>query len=109
MQHGRKNSQHRTPSISNRIVLLFALLIFVLQLTGLVFHKHDISEQPSNCVSCVLAAHMSSDVPPVASHVSPALLVLRYQITTLPVYFFLAQHSYLVPPSHAPPQLFFPA
>ena len=84
-------------------VRYLAIVIFVVQLVGMGFHKHEITEESSECASCILAAHLPSGTPSVTIDVAPTLTILFYRLVPIPLYFFLAQQSYLIPLSHAPP------
>ena len=106
MQLSSKNFSHRLQSTNRfyRVALYIAMSILVVQLIGMAFHKHDITEDSSDCVSCYLAAHLPSGVPPVSMDIAPTLTILYYRLASLPRYFFVAQQSYLVPLSQAPPR-----
>ena len=90
-----------------RGVFYVAMAIFVAQLLGLGFHRHDITEESSDCMSCYFAAHMPSGAPPVSIVAAPTLMILHYQLVVTSLYFFLTQQSYLIPLSQAPPRHIF--
>jgi hypothetical protein len=70
------------------------------------FHKHDITEESSDCVSCYLAAHVPSHAPAAPAAIIAAFLVFVYRVALQPIYFHVAAQSYLIPNSQAPPQAF---
>ncbi|HXA47232.1 MAG TPA: hypothetical protein VNW52_06360 [Burkholderiaceae bacterium] len=87
-----------------RVALYAAIVIFVIQLASLGFHRHDLTEESSDCVSCYLAAHVPSGTPAVSVDVAPTLTIMFYQLVPAALYFFVAQQSYLIPHSQAPPR-----
>jgi hypothetical protein len=84
------------------------LTVVALQLIGAAYHRHDLVDESPDCVSCYLTAHVPSPIPPVSADVLPSLTILHYRIASLPIYLFVAQQSYLIPHSHAPPRVFSP-
>lgn len=105
MQLGNKNWSRICANRLGRVAAYLALAIFMLQLLGLGFHRHDITEVHDDCVSCVVAAHLPSGIPPASLDVAPTVALLFYTVATVPLYAFLAQQSYLIPLSQAPPRL----
>ena len=101
---GNRKSDRNKANRFGRIALYLALAIFVVQLLGMGFHRHDITEERSDCVSCVLAAHMPSGTPAVSLNVAPTVALLIYLVAVVPLYIFLGQTSYLIPLSQAPPR-----
>ena len=87
-----------------RGAVYLAIVIFSVQLFCLGFHNHELTEESSDCVSCVLAAHLPSGTPSLTVDVAPTLTILFYQLAPTPLYFFLVQQSYLIPRSQAPPR-----
>ncbi|HEY8099873.1 MAG TPA: hypothetical protein VIF82_03905 [Burkholderiaceae bacterium] len=83
-------------------------LVLTLQLVGMAFHKHDLTEEHSDCVSCYLAAHVPSHVPAAPAVIIAAFLIFVYRIALQPIYFHIVPHSFLIPHSHAPPHGFSP-
>lgn len=92
----------------SRAVLWLAGLILALQLIGSGFHKHDLTEQAPDCVSCQIASHFPGDVPKVAAVLQAVFLVIAYRLARLPQYSYVAQQSYLIPPRQAPPRHLLP-
>jgi hypothetical protein len=105
MQLGNKNWSRICANRLGRVGLYLALAIFVIQLLGLGFHRHDVTEEHDDCASCVMAAHLPSGTPAVSLDVAPTVALLFYTIAAVSFYVFLAQQSYLIPLSQAPPRL----
>jgi hypothetical protein len=92
-----------------RLLHWLVLTIVTLQLIGAACHRHDLADQSPDCVSCYLAAHVPSPIPPVSADVLPSPTILHYRIASLPAYLFVAQQSYLIPHSQAPPRVLSPS
>lgn len=88
----------------SRAVIWFAGLILALQLIGTAFHKHDLTEQAPDCVSCQMASHFPADVPAAGAALLAVFLVVAYRLARLPRYRYVAEPSYLIPPRQAPPR-----
>jgi hypothetical protein len=89
----------------SRALLTLAALVLALQLIGSGLHKHDLTtDDASDCVSCYIAAHLPTGVPPVNVVLQAITLVLAYRLARLPQTPCLARQSYLIPPSQAPPR-----
>lgn len=85
-------------------LLWLAAFVLALQLIASGFHKHDIAEQSSDCVSCQIAAHFPADLPAVGTALQAVFLVVAYRLARLPQYYYVAEQSYLIPPRQAPPR-----
>ena len=105
MLSARKNLGARIRAATGfcRIVVCFALIIFITQSIGSARHNHGITEQASDCVSCYFAGNFPSDIPSPSIDVLPTLTIVSYWIAAIVVYSYVAQLSYLVPHSQAPP------
>ena len=102
IDHLRSNSL--TKSRLRQIVLWLAVFVLTLQLLGLAFHRHDLTQDSSDCVSCYMATQLPAGTPKAPAEILIALAALVYRIALLPFYFFVAEQSYLIPLSQAPPQ-----
>jgi hypothetical protein len=89
-----------------RLLYWLVLIIVTLQLIGAGHHHHSLTDQSRDCVSCYITAHFPPPIPSVGAVVLPSPAVLNYQIAPLPIYLFVAQQSYLIPHSQAPPRAF---
>ncbi|MFD2274054.1 hypothetical protein ACFS07_31925 [Undibacterium arcticum] len=78
------------------------LCLFTLQMLGMAWHRHDLTEASSDCVSCCLAAQLPSGGPasPVVALV--ALTVVLSRIAPQSIKSFVAVDGYLSPPAQAP-------
>ena len=92
----------------NRAVMCVVLLLFSFQLLGTSLHKHSYLDAQPDCASCVFVHTLPSDLPPVTAPAVTMLASLSYWIVGFSVHVFLAQPSYLTPPSHAPPDRILP-
>jgi len=101
---GSNNFNRRYANRLWRGLLYGAIVIFVAQLLSLGFHHHDITEESPDCVSCYLTAHVPSGTPTVSVDIAPTLTILFYHVVPAALYFFLAQQSFLIPHSQAPPR-----
>lgn len=87
-------------------MLVLAALVLALQLIGSGIHKHDVTaDDAPDCVSCYMAAHLPTGVPPVNVVLQAIALVLAYRLARLPQTFYVARQSYLIPLAQAPPRL----
>jgi len=78
----------------------------VVQLIGMAFHNHDLTEESDDCVSCHLAAVFPAPAPPVPVVAPAPILVFVYHATLEPAYFFVpGTDNYLIPHSQAPPRV----
>jgi hypothetical protein len=98
-------SKQHTKGRLYQVALWLAAFVIALQLVGMAFHKHDLTEQSDNCVSCYMAAQLPSGMPKAPAEVLITLAALVYRIALQPIYFFIAEQSYLIPPSQAPPRI----
>jgi hypothetical protein len=105
MRLSSKNFNHLSQRTARfyRVAFYVVTMILAIQLFGAGHHKHDLTEISSDCVSCDLAAHLPSGIPPVSIDVAPTLTIFYYYFAALPLYFFISQKSYLIPHSQAPP------
>ena len=99
---------HLTGKRFSRALLWLAMVVLTLQLIGAAHHKHGLTDQSSDCVSCYIAAHFPADIPPVAAEILSALAILAYCIVLLPLSTVVATQHYLTPPSQAPPRVLSP-
>lgn len=98
-------SQRLAKSPLSRALLALAALVLMLQLFGSSVHKHDLSDVAPDCVSCYIATHLPTGVPPVNVILQAIALGLAYRIARQPQYLYMAvQDGYLTPPSQAPPR-----
>ena len=81
------------------------LCVFTLQLLGMAWHQHDLTETTSECVSCYLAAQLPSGAPVPPVVILVALAVVLFHIAPLSTKSFVAVDGYLTPPAQAPPRL----
>ncbi|MGZ3237641.1 MAG: hypothetical protein ACXU8A_09730 [Burkholderiaceae bacterium] len=88
-----------------QIAFWLMTLVLTLQLIGMAFHKHDLTEDSSDCVSCYLAAHVPSHVPAAPAAIIAAFLIFVYRIALQPIYVHVVPQSYLIPHSQAPPRV----
>ena len=77
--------------------------IFVAQMVGSGFHRHDLTKEDTDCVSCYLSAHVPSSTPNVDIGPAAPLAYLSYVIEAVCIYASFISRSYLVPHSQAPP------
>ncbi len=110
MQLSRKYFSHGSTGKAGLYRLLYWLVLInvTVELIGSAQHRNDLTIQRDPCASCYLVAHIPSLIPPVSADVLPSLTILNYQIALLTTYFFVAQQSYLIPHSQAPPRIFSP-
>jgi hypothetical protein len=87
-----------------RALLVLAAFVLAFQLIGSTFHKHDLTEASPDCASCYIVAHLPTGAPPAVFFWQAIALVVAYRIARLPQYLYVAEQSYLIPLSQAPPR-----
>jgi hypothetical protein len=85
-----------------RVMMFFVLMFLALQLLGVSSHTHDYTDHAPDCAACA-AAHLPAGTPPPPATVVPVALLVSLPIVVLQSFVWVAQASYLTPPSHAPP------
>lgn len=110
MQFSHKHSSRGLPGKAGlyRVLYWLVLTVVTLQLIGAAYHRHNLADLSPDCTSCYLTAHVPSPIPPVSADVLPSPIILHYRIASLPIYLFVAQQSYLIPHSQAPPRVLSP-
>jgi hypothetical protein len=90
------------PCLARALACVVGLML-AWQLIASAFHHHDLTQEPSNCVSCQIAGHFPADLPVVGIAMPAILWVLVYRIVSLPRYVSVTAQSYLIPLCQAPP------
>ena len=86
-----------------RVVFCLATLFLMLQLFCMAFHRHALTEQVSDCVSCYSACQLSGGTTePILKIAAAPVVVYRQPILIALSQPILADH-FLLPPAHAPP------
>jgi hypothetical protein len=79
------------------------VIVLALQLIGSTAQKHRLANVSGDCASCYLAAHLPLHTrPPALAPFTPSTIFIC-GIGEQPSYVFVAQQSYLIPFSQAPP------
>lgn len=97
-------SERLAKSLVSRALLVLAALVLTLQLIGTAFHKHDLTEESPDCVSCYMAAHFPANVPAVNAALQAVFLFVIYRLACRPQYVSAVRQNYLIPLSQAPPR-----
>lgn len=92
-------------SVSLRVALTIATLVLTIQLFSMGFHRHALTEQVSDCVSCYSASQVPGGAPATALTVAAVAVATYLQLLSLPTSRIVDVALFITPPSHAPPAL----
>ena len=88
-----------------RAALFLAMVFLTIQLFCLAFHRHALTEQVSDCVSCYSASQLSGGTPIVALPIAaPAVAMYRQPLLQAVSRLVLAS-AFRTPPAPAPPAI----
>jgi hypothetical protein len=87
-----------------RAVLSVVLVLLAIQLLGVSFHKHAYADAKTDCASCTFAQTLPPALPATHAAAVPALDLVTVLVHSCKFQLFLAQPSYLIPLSQAPPR-----
>ena len=103
--HHQAKSAVATP-VRNRFVraaLGLAMLVLTIQLFCMAFHRHGLTEQVSDCVSCYSASQVSGGPSVAVLPVIPSAVVMYRQLVLPAVSRLVLVEFFRTPPAHAPP------
>ena len=104
-QRLQKDSTLAAP-VRNRFVratLCLAMLVLTIQLFCMAFHRHALTEQVSDCVSCYSASQLSGGTTAVVLPVAATAAVMYRQLLLPAVSRLVLANPFRTPPAHAPP------
>jgi hypothetical protein len=85
-------------------VLNVVLLLLTIQLLGVSFHQHAYADTKTDCASCTFAQTLPPALPATEVAAVAAMDLVTELIHSCKFQLFLAQPSYLIPLSQAPPR-----
>ena len=88
-----------------RIALGIAMLVLTIQLFSMAFHRHALTDQATDCVSCYSASIFAGGATVAAPAVAAVAIAGYCQILMLPASRYVDVAQFSLPLAHAPPAL----
>ena len=88
-----------------RVVLGIAILVLTIQLFSMAFHRHALTDQVSDCLSCYSASVLSGGATVTVPTVAAVVIACYRQVLILPASRYIDVAQFSIPLAHAPPAL----